>query len=1166
MAAPPPAHRPLPHFSSPHRPSRAPLPPTSTPLSHSSRPARKESLKREGRPSQGIAMDGRGAYLEAALENRRLMGVPVLKERQADGALAAGADGGGADALADAYAGEVGTWEDEEENGRRREEKEVLRDRGGGPVPPPHPPTAPTGGAVGLSRMTSTRRYMQELDPDEEDDDDDADLEALQEQDEEEDDAEGDARSTWYSGYGGEGRESVVTVGAPPVGRGGERGRLGVPSENLMSAMTVGSVNDPFSYSMYESLPSPIDPAFPSAASEPLPPHPSSHPHRPPPLPSHASVSSGPVVRIGPPSPTTEAYLQNPHDSTLWNEVTAAAGASPEYLSRSVPPQAPLAPPAAPALSASQPAGRIRSQTLSGLKNFSRPFAPPSVTTPPSSPPQHFAPPSAPHAHPSAANRSNSGDSYNPSLGRQDSLGYNSSVERSSSLGHSSSVGHSSQGGHSMSSSWEDRQKHGFRQHEEAKRAIALARSKSQRAVAERHGRREVEDEHGVEELRDDEEDERIVPVVPTAFQAPPVVGGHSTNESTSASIHFAPLSPPAAPHSATTGHFSLSYYAADPSSSYGNGEDDAQYATVPSALGESSHQYSPLANPRAPPPAPPSTFSASSSVGSLPIPIPVSPPTTSSSNHAFSPTPSLSSTSPRQRNVLRKARPPPPPPPVPGEGSQAMARSLSGASTTSNGSSGGGVGGAWSRFRARSKSRSGADQRPDPASLRPPLPAISAPLLVSDPPHAFSPPSTSTSSPPESTSTPLASSSSTLLPPPGPDSAPLSQAEFARLAALRPAFPRSRTEATDWVLKSVAGARTVQAGLVAEAGVAAKGWTLKDGAEEVEQLSEAGSPSKQRFAAAPGMARSYSDTGPATAPFFAPAHAAAGQHDRAPSAVPSLYSQYSYYDLGPDSPLLPPGSAGGSRQASPLPSPGLGGAVKFADSAAQGSAAGAAPNRASTTMEKLGVVAKQARGERPPVERTPSGKEVRKEPVSPDDFLQLGIDLHESGELERSAWCFEQSARRNGGCGAGMLMYGLTLRHGWGCQVNAQLGFRYLQMAAESVVEDLDRVVFGGRTLSEKEANTKSAKNELVLALYEMGISYRFGWGVVKDKKMAVSYLKLAAELGDVDAQQDVAFMFANGKGVKKDLKSAARFYRMAIAQGASDFGLSWVRKAKYD
>lgn len=44
--------------------------------------------------------------------------------------------------------------------------------------------------------------------------------------------------------------------------------------------------------------------------------------------------------------------------------------------------------------------------------------------------------------------------------------------------------------------------------------------------------------------------------------------------------------------------------------------------------------------------------------------------------------------------------------------------------------------------------------------------------------------------------------------------------------------------------------------------------------------------------------------------------------------------------------------------------------------------------------------------------------------------ITELGIKYHEDGELERSAWYFEQSAK--GGSGGGMLMYGLALRHGW--------------------------------------------------------------------------------------------------------------------------------------
>jgi hypothetical protein len=35
--------------------------------------------------------------------------------------------------------------------------------------------------------------------------------------------------------------------------------------------------------------------------------------------------------------------------------------------------------------------------------------------------------------------------------------------------------------------------------------------------------------------------------------------------------------------------------------------------------------------------------------------------------------------------------------------------------------------------------------------------------------------------------------------------------------------------------------------------------------------------------------------------------------------------------------------------------------------------------------------------------------------------------------------------------------MWGLTLRHGWGCEKNEVLGFKWLQKAAESAVTDLE-------------------------------------------------------------------------------------------------------------
>lgn len=44
-------------------------------------------------------------------------------------------------------------------------------------------------------------------------------------------------------------------------------------------------------------------------------------------------------------------------------------------------------------------------------------------------------------------------------------------------------------------------------------------------------------------------------------------------------------------------------------------------------------------------------------------------------------------------------------------------------------------------------------------------------------------------------------------------------------------------------------------------------------------------------------------------------------------------------------------------------------------------------------------------------------------------------------------------------------------------------------------------------------------------------------------------SYFQVAARLGDCDAQQELAFCYLNGKGCKKDMKEAARWYRAAVS-----------------
>ncbi|EJD02101.1 HCP-like protein [Fomitiporia mediterranea MF3/22] len=194
----------------------------------------------------------------------------------------------------------------------------------------------------------------------------------------------------------------------------------------------------------------------------------------------------------------------------------------------------------------------------------------------------------------------------------------------------------------------------------------------------------------------------------------------------------------------------------------------------------------------------------------------------------------------------------------------------------------------------------------------------------------------------------------------------------------------------------------------------------------------------------------------------------------------------------------------------------------------------------------------------------SPNPNEALPNPTTADDYLALGIAHHEADRLTESAECFEKSATLNGGCAVGMLMWGLSLRHGWGVQKDEVKAFKWLKQAAEHAVVDLQQ----GRSNVRRDA-VKVRRfwvlKELVLAVYEVGQCFFQGWGVPRDKQMGVSYFQTAAQLGDPDAQQDLAFCLANGKGCKKDRKAAAKWYRAAVSHGASTVGLAWIYKPKY-
>ena len=149
-------------------------------------------------------------------------------------------------------------------------------------------------------------------------------------------------------------------------------------------------------------------------------------------------------------------------------------------------------------------------------------------------------------------------------------------------------------------------------------------------------------------------------------------------------------------------------------------------------------------------------------------------------------------------------------------------------------------------------------------------------------------------------------------------------------------------------------------------------------------------------------------------------------------STPESVYSDYSYYPIdsalpSPTSPITqtPTNNSNAMKSKSPSPEP-----------------------RASPNM--LSPQAKLAEG----------GLKT------PQELVQLGIEYHEADRLRESAYCFERSATENGGCAVGMLMWGLSLRHGWGCQKDEAKGFKWLQRAAEHAVVDLEAAKDGREAL----------------------------------------------------------------------------------------------------
>ncbi|KAH6854614.1 hypothetical protein B0I37DRAFT_349910 [Chaetomium sp. MPI-CAGE-AT-0009] len=177
------------------------------------------------------------------------------------------------------------------------------------------------------------------------------------------------------------------------------------------------------------------------------------------------------------------------------------------------------------------------------------------------------------------------------------------------------------------------------------------------------------------------------------------------------------------------------------------------------------------------------------------------------------------------------------------------------------------------------------------------------------------------------------------------------------------------------------------------------------------------------------------------------------------------------------------------------------------------------------------------------------------------DEDIQEAIRLHEEGQLEQSTALFGRLADPKGANNPlSQVLYGLALRHGWGCNQDSAKAVTYLSAAASNAA-DVEQLAL--------QAGLKkggAAKGELVLAIFELANCFRHGWGIPKDPIAAKQYYETAANLGDTDAMNEIAWCYLEGFGTKKDKFAAAKYYRLAEKNGNKILGNSWIWKDKYD
>lgn len=111
---------------------------------------------------------------------------------------------------------------------------------------------------------------------------------------------------------------------------------------------------------------------------------------------------------------------------------------------------------------------------------------------------------------------------------------------------------------------------------------------------------------------------------------------------------------------------------------------------------------------------------------------------------------------------------------------------------------------------------------------------------------------------------------------------------------------------------------------------------------------------------------------------------------------------------------------------------------------------------------------------------------------------------------------------------------------------------------ARAGLQEGIDAYEKGNYPAALKEFKVLAAKGNAE-AQSALGFMYATGRGVRKDYRKTAKWYRKAAEQGHAGAQSNLGVMYANGQGVPRDDKEAVSWYRKAAEQGyaAAQFNL---------